>query len=247
MRWLTSLVSAFRPKFKDVESSAPEDVQSGSLEDDIKEMLTRHGLKDVSQHEGWVLVGNTLPALRGDYLVHSQRDDSCSVRVDFKLAVREGRHIIECYGDFGSDIRQAIGKNLYKFCVGALHVFLSAYWDHHEPDQVDKETWRANGHVWDTYLSSMINYVSEGQKAGFPKDYMARLEQAICSLPLSEEEHWVSVFFFNLKNEWTIEVKLDNDIHDGLIQSVRAMDWPSADGMYTQRQFILLKKTVAST
>jgi hypothetical protein len=236
MDWLKKLFSAFRPK--PVPAS-----DSGSLEDDIQEMLTSHGVKDIRNENGWVLADGELPALRADYWINSQTEERCTVNVDFTLAVRSGRRIIECYADFGSDLCQATGKNLYKFCAGALHVFLSAYWDHHEPDQVDKETWHANDRQWDAYLSSMINYVTEEQKAGFPKDYMARLEQAICDLPLSEPEHWISMFFCNLKNDWTVEVRLDNDIHEGLTQVVREMDWPSADGMYTQRQFILLRQT----
>jgi len=237
MSWLKKLTSAFRAK--------PQEYEKGSLEDDLKGMLTGHGLKDVNSHDGWLRVGDEFPALRADYWIHSQTEDNCTVRVDFKLAVGEDRHIIECYGDFGPDLRQATGKNLYKFCLGALHVFLSAYWDHHEPDQVDEETWHANGQQWTAYLSSMLNYATKGQKAGSPRDYMARLEQAICKLPLSESEYWVSMFFCNIKNEWTIEVKLDNEIHDGLTEIVKQMNWPPAEGMYTQRQFILLKKVPA--
>ncbi len=215
-----------------------------SLVTDMHDMLTMHGIAARIEN-GWALVNNDFPLLRATSYVQNVSETSATVSIDFVLRLEDGRSIVESYAGWGEDLRRADAQGLFKFCIGAMHVFLSSFWDHHEPDQVDIERWSIGESFWDVYLSSLINNTSEGQKAGVPTDYMDALQKVISGQALSNCDHWVSVYVALLKTDITVEVRLDNEISPELTEAVRAMDWPAAEGFYSQRQFILLRPAAA--
>ncbi|MBW8733725.1 MAG: hypothetical protein JF571_05360 [Asticcacaulis sp.] len=165
-----------RTKEKEVPPLTPSTERS--LVTDMHQMLTIHGLEARIENE-WTFANNDFPLLAATRYTNKADETSATVRIDFVLLLKDDRRIVESYAGWGEDVRQAEGQGLYKFCVGAMHVFLSAFWDHHEPDQVDIEHWSVGGSAWNAYLSSLINNTSMDQKAGLPTDYMVGLQQAI--------------------------------------------------------------------
>lgn len=224
-------------KKKKTESPAPQTV---SLQDILFGLLEAHGLK-AEKYQDWVLVDNDLPVLRGTLVPQPPAGNSQTYMLEFELRLGEQRIIIERYAGIGEDENSAIGQGVYKFCAGAFHIFLSAFWDHHEPEQVDIETWTIGGHPWSAYIGSLISNASTGQKAGFPKTYMNEVQAYIQDLELDTQVHWVSIFFANHKGALTCEALFDNDYWPELSQHLVTLDWPHAEGYYSQRLFILLK------
>ncbi len=219
--------------------SAPE-VEHVSIQHELAELMRGHHL-DVKTYQEWLMVGDDVPLMRGTYNVASRSDTSVTTQFDVELRLSAERSIYEHYAGWGSDERQAMGQGLFKFCCGAFHVFLSAFWNHHEPDQVEIERWDINGAPWDAYVGNMINNASEGQKAGTPHSYLPNVQAAISSLSLTQEDHWFSFYGCNLKGDLTMDAYWDNEKWPELNQTLGALDWPPAEGFYSTRNFILLR------
>jgi hypothetical protein len=211
-----------------------------SLQDSLYGLVEAHGLKAEKFHD-WVLVNNKLPGLRGNFIPPGSSSGNKAYAVSFELRLSPEQAIIETYAAAGADERSAVGQGLFKFCAGAFHVFLSAFWEHHEPDQVEIEQWIFNRTSWNVYLSNLINNVSDGQKAGLAPDYMKTVQAIVQTLSLDDQIHWISVFFCNFKGELTCETLLDNALWPELSQALLKLEWPVAEGYYSQRQFILLR------
>jgi len=211
-----------------------------SLVEDMHQMLTMHGI-DARIENDWTLVNNDFPLLGATRYLKNVSETSATVQIDFVLCLRDGRSIVEIYAGWGDDVRQAEAQALYKFCIGAMHVFLSAFWDHHEPDQVDIEHWSINGGAWDAYLSSIIKQSNLDQKIRTPSNYMNDLQQAVSLMSLADCDHWISVYIGVVKDDITVDVRLDNEESADLINVVRALDWPITEGFYSERQFVLLR------
>ena len=211
-----------------------------SLQDDLMALMSGHGL-DASTFDDWLIVDNELPALRGTYNIANTDSNKITTQVDIELRLSDGRSICEHYAGLGDDQRQASGQGLFKFCCGAFHVYLSAYWHHHEADQVEIETWEIGGVRWNAYISNMINQASAGAAACIPNDYLSTVQSAISALPLEAEDHWLSFYGANLKGDLTIDARLDNQDWQELSEQLATLDWPPTDGFYSTRNFILLR------
>ena len=229
----------FKKKSQDTKAPASAPAER-SLVEDMHQMLTMHGI-DARIENDWTLVNNAFPLLGATRYLNKVEETSAMVHIDFVLQLEDGRRIIESYAGWGDDVRQAEGQGLFKFCVGAMHVFLSAFWNHHEPDQVDIERWSIGETPWDAYLSSIIKHSNLDQKVGSPANYMDDLQQGVSRLSLSDCDHWISVYVGVVKDEVTVDVRLDNEASPDLIKVVRALDWPITEGFYSERQFILLR------
>jgi hypothetical protein len=233
----------FKKKQETAEVPAPNaavEIQYVSLQDELATVMRGHGL-DANVYQDWLLVANDLPLLRGTYNVDRYYDDQVTVEIDIELRLSADRSIYEHYAGVEADARQAIGQGLFKFCCGTFHVFLSAYWDHHEPDQVDVQRWIIDGTPWDAYIGNMINNTSEGQAADIPRGYLSTAHEAICALTLTPEDHWLSFYAANLKGELTSEARWDNDVWPELGQTIAELGWIPAEGFYSTRNFILLR------
>ncbi len=211
-----------------------------SLQPELAGLLESHGLK-VEMAKDWVYVNDDLPLLRGTAYCMKDVGASAMLQIDYELRLADERTIVESYAGYGADKNAALGQGLFKFCAGAFHVFLSAYWQHHEPEQVEIESWTIDGSPWKAFTSALINNTSEGQTAHIAHDYMERLQAAVSTLSLDQRDHWISVFIYLLRDEMTTEVRVDNAISAELTDTVRGMAWPEAEGYYSQRQFILLR------
>lgn len=222
-------------------SPAPAEM---SLQEALTDLLRGHHL-NAETYEDWVLVDSNLPGLRGSYI---KKEDSRINMLDvaFELRLNSGRSIWERYAGWGESEDQAVGQALFKFCTGAFHVFLSAYWNHHETDQVEIEHWTIQGEPWDAYTGAMIWHASDGQKAGLPTNFMPVVQNTISSTTLPPEDHWLSFYGANNKGELTMEARLDNEIWPELNEKLAKLDWPPAEGFYSQRNFILLRPAVDS-
>ncbi len=237
--WGEKSVFGWFKKKEAVVAPAPA-LQIRMVQAELIDLLRTHGL-DVATHEDWTLVDNKLPVLRGGYHVTRNEPASSMIQMDLELRLNAERSIYEHYAGTGETEEQAVAQALFKFCIGAFHVFLSAYWDHHEADQVDLTHWSLQGGQWDVFIGAMFNFASEGQAAGFPKDYISTVQEAISGLVLTPEDHWFSFYGANLKGELTMDAYLDNGAWPELNNRLKQLDWPPANGFYSIRNFILLR------
>ena len=220
----------------------PAVVEQNLLQYALSEMLVGHGL-DVQTHDGWLFPRGELPGLRATHYITTQKNDNHTMmRLDFELLLDSERIIVESYAGWGDNEKEAMGQGVYKFCTGAFHVFLSAFWEQHEPDQVEIESWTIAGAQWNAFISNLICNSTDGQNAELPAGYMNGVQTAVSDLQLTGNEHWISIYFASLKGEVTCEVRLDNKLDQGLTGNITAMDWPIMNGFYSKRMFIFLRK-----
>jgi len=216
------------------------EVEYISLQEDLETLMSGHGI-NTRTFEDWLMAGEEMPALRGTYNVAKRQNTFVTTQLDIELRLSADRSIYEHYAGWGDDERQAVGQGLFKFCCGTFHVFLSAYWNRHEPDQVEIERWTIDGMPWDAYVGNTIYNMSENQKAGTPDNYLPSVRAAVAALTLTPEDHWFSFYGANLKGDLTVDAYFDNQNWLELNQTFAALEWPSAEGFYSARNFILLR------
>ncbi|ESQ74553.1 DUF6348 family protein [Asticcacaulis sp. AC402] len=227
--WLKNL---WRPKAAD---------PYAELQPLLVKLVESHGL-EAGSYEHWVLPNNAFPALRAFAYEALEKPGFVSRQVDIELKLEDQRCLIDSYAGYGENLQAANAHAVYTFCIGAFHVYLSAFWNCHEPDQVDIATWTANGADWQVYCGNVITKASEGHSSHVAEGYYDAVKAYMTSLRLDSDLHWVSVFVSRLKDELTVQTQVDNVDCPDLDARMAALDWPASDGFYSARNFFLLKK-----
>lgn len=216
--------------------------QVSALQEGLLGVITGHGL-DVHVYHDWCLVDNAMPGLRAIQGPIVPNSAKITNRIDIELRLKADRAIYECYGGVGEDEHAAMGDVLYTFCCGTFHVYLSAFWDHHEPGQVDIETWSIHGQEWIVYVGNAIFKTYNNQAFGLAPDYGETIRRLASGLPLGEDYHWISVYIHALNGQVGADTSLDNQPWPELNESLAHLAWPApATGFASSRNFILLKR-----
>jgi hypothetical protein len=213
------------------------------LQPRLLELLEGHGVS-CATYKHWILPNNALPALRAfPYRTDQHESGRTTRQINIELKLSEEETIVECYGGMGSSLEQAIGDVLKTFCIGTMHVYLSAFWDKHEPDQVEIETWEINGARWSAYIGNTIQKRNTQipQKL-LPEGYLKTVQQHVASLPLGREYHWLSAYLFRIRDSITADMQIDNEPSPDLTSKMKVLAWPHSEGFYSTRMFILLKR-----
>jgi|SRR5215467_2488896 len=206
----------------------------------MERLLQSHGVR-TSNYKEWVLGGTDLPAIRAS-LQNTGRSET--TRLDVELCIAPGQTIIESFGGVGKDAEQATNDAVENFCKSSLHVFLAAFWNHVEPDQVTLENWEISGASWSAYIGSQVCRGTDAFDVPVPADVFPLTEMFIKKLLLRGDLHWVRTFYCNVKDQQkTSEALLDNNVWTDLQDAARHLKWPPTDKFYSVRNFLILKKS----
>ncbi|HLJ90614.1 MAG TPA: DUF6348 family protein [Candidatus Angelobacter sp.] len=221
----------------DRKDSAPDYFQLQHVMDNF---LRAHGL-ETSLYKEWVLVDGNLPGIRA-CLHDSGRQDT--TRLDIELRVSAERTLIECFAGMGKDKREATNDAIDNFCNSSLHVFLAAFWNCLDPDQVTVEKWQINGATWNAYIGDYVRRTTGGEEIPIPDDASLLTEGMIKSLPLEGDLHWVRTFYCSIGDRQKVsEVLLDNEVWTELQDAFLNLEWPPTNKYYSARNFLILKKS----
>lgn len=206
----------------------------------IEGLLQSHGLQTAIDKE-WIAGSTALPAIRAS-LALTGRPDTTRLDVELRVGAAE-QTIIESFAGVGQDEETAANDAVENFCQSGLHVFLAAFWDHIDQDQVLIESWHINGATWSAYIG---NYVCRGvgaEATPVPSEAFPLTEALIKKLPLTGDLHWVRTFYCNLTaQEKVAEALLDNDTWTELQEALLHLKWPPRDNFYTARNFLILRR-----
>jgi hypothetical protein len=209
------------------------------LQSVIERLLQSHGLTTATYKE-WILASTELPAFRAS-LAQTGRPET--TRLVVELRVGAGQTIIESFAGVGQDAASAARDALENFCNGALHVFLAAFWNHIEPDQVLLEHWPINGATWSAHIGNYVCRATKGEDVPVPADAFPVIEALIRELPLTGDLHWVRTFYCHITDEQRIaEALLDNAVWRELQDALLHLPWPPTATYYSARNFLILKK-----
>jgi hypothetical protein len=115
-------------------------------------------------------------------VVYHEINAGISSRLDVMAVTGNGERIIECFGDVGATVDEAINKNFQNFTLSSLPPILAAFGSPHKETlrQVEIEEWVVNGRTWKVYIGNLI------PKSIGPIETVIPLQRNFFS-PLSEE------------------------------------------------------------
>ena len=205
------------------------------VKDYISELFQAHDVPFHIENE-WIVPYGELPAVRATWF---QKEQTGVFEVEVLL--EGGRIINECFSGFGVG-KEGIVNGLENFCVNSFHVFLSAFWKKHEPDQVEIENWLVNGESYTAYIGNLGTRATNGVKASIPEGLFESLEKTIKVEALESEVSWFRIFFGSVSGDFTFEALKENEIWENGLSMLRTQRWGKPEGYYSVRNFIVLRK-----
>lgn len=219
---------------------ADEDVQALLL-DVVEGLFDAHGLSTV-RHNGWVVPGGQLPAVRAT--LYPPAPQSTVAQVDFEVLVNPETLIVESFGGAGATQREMAGSAINAFCSNTFHVLLDAFWpdtgcDHQHAEQ---ERWSIQGQDWRVTIGTfMVKTFGDTHTVEVPPAAFERLQEQVCHRSLSQGPHWVRLYFFRMEGQDpTVEVLLDNEPFPEAEEALAKVSWPET-GAYSVRTFLVLQ------
>lgn len=176
-------------------------------------------------------------------VVYKESNGGISSQLDVMVVTDMGERIIECFGDFGTTIDEAINKNLQNFSLSSLHPILAAFGgkDIETLKHVEIEEWVVNGTTWRVYLGNLVPK-SIGEQRIPPPQFFHSIECTIRDQKLTNNLHWFRSYYCQLNENITErEFLMDNEAKnaDLIFSSIPVM--PNVT-FYSCRNFILLAK-----
>ncbi len=208
----------------------------------IKDLLNEHGLNS-SIYDDWVVVNNSLPALRAHAQTSSKTESGLSVLLDVELRLTSKKSIHESFAGLGNDEISALNDALVNFCTSSLHVFLSTFWGYKDHDHVTIENWNINNFEWKAHIGNYVRRAFGGEDIPIPEGLFFATEKAIKSLKLEQDIYWFRTFYCNIScKEKVSEALLNNETWESLQNTLLKLDWPQSDKYYSIRNFLILVK-----
>ncbi|MGI4874033.1 MAG: DUF6348 family protein [Janthinobacterium lividum] len=215
------------------------------LNPQIAGLLQHHGVRVKLDGEfvNSDLPGNIKFKARATY---QQINDAISSRLDVTVVTGKDEEIIECFGDYGETLKEALSKNLQNFAASSLHPILAALGcpDPHVYHQVTVEEWELDGKIWEVYMGNLIPKILTKRQDEItpPAEFFSSFEQGIKSQTLNNRLHWFRGYYCQVDDRITVrEFVMDNgpmSTANGIFRSLPAI--PDVK-FYSCRNFIVLK------
>ena len=149
--------------------------------------------------------------------VYEEVNGYISSRLDVMTLTDQGEQILECCGDYGTTIEEAVANNFQNFSGSTLHPLLAALGcvAPHTYDQVTMEEWEINGKIWKVYIGNLTPKILADKKNTFlpPSEFFHSFERGIKAQQLVNRIHWFRGYYSQLDNEITTrEFLMDNEL-----------------------------------
>jgi hypothetical protein len=194
---------------------------------------------NVTTHDEWVFPNGQLPAIKCTW---STAADSQSGKLDVEVLIEKGIIIEECFAGIGAgDV--GFSDGFQSFALNSLPVLLAALWDKHDAEHVLCEEWDIGTDKYRLFLGNFGTRASNGVNPSVPNEINTAIEQALKNESLTKDCYWARMFFCNVDNSHKMyEALLNNKKWDRGEQALKALNWPSNEGYYSVRNFLVLKK-----
>lgn len=177
--------------------------------------------------------------------VYHEIDSGISSRLDIMILTDNGERIIECFGDYGTTVDDAINKNFQNFSLSTLHPILAAFGCHDQETlrQVEVEEWVVNERTWKVYIGNLIpKSIGAGEHFVPPAQFFQSIEQEIRSQALTNKLHWFRSYYSQLEANITEkEFLMDNEAKNADLIFSTLPIMPNVK-FYSCRNFILLRE-----
>lgn len=204
----------------------------------LANMLLAHDLPSI-EYKDWLLVDEQLPAMRAETFDFKEYENGASIRLDITLLLASKKTISESYLGIGKNKISAIQNAFQNFVANSFHVFLSAFWQITNDDQIGIENWEIKGIQWKVYIGNF------GCKGDFniPENLFKIIEEQIQEENLEEDLYWLRIYYANVNSrEIMIETLKNNEVWPEMENKLKTVAWDSSDKFYSLRNFIILKR-----
>lgn len=204
----------------------------------LANMLLAHDLPSI-EYKDWLLVDEQLPAMRAETFDFKEYENGASIRLDITLLLASKKTISESYLGIGKNKINAIQNAFQNFVTNSFHVFLSAFWQITNDDQIGIEEWEIKGNKWKVYIGNF------GCKGDFniPENLFKIIEEQIQEENLEEDLYWLRIYYANVNSrEIMIETLKNNEVWPEMENKLKTVAWDSSDKFYSLRNFIILKR-----
>jgi hypothetical protein len=206
-------------------------------------LFKNHGLQVQTDNEFVYtdLAGNIKFKARS---VYHEIKNGFNSRLDIMAISDEGYEIIECFGDVGTTVEEAIDRNFQNFSLGSLHPILAAFGcaDPETLRQVNKEEWSINGRKWTAYVGNLIPKTIRGSQQIPPDQFYQSIERQIYAQPLANGLHWFRGYYCQIHASITVrEFLMDNEPLDGEVIFAPLPAMPDVT-FYSCRCFVILRR-----
>lgn len=204
----------------------------------LANMLLAHDLPGI-EYKDWLLVDEQLPAMRAETFDFKEYENGASIRLDITLLLASKKTISESYLGIGKNKISAIQNAFQNFVTNSFHVFLSAFWQITNDDQIGIEEWEIKGNKWKVYIGNF------GCKGDFniPENLFKIIEEQIQEEDLEEDLYWLRIYYANVNSrEIMIETLKNNEVWPEMENKLKTVAWDSSDKFYSLRNFIILKR-----
>jgi len=188
--------------------------------------------------DDWLLTeGDDYPALRGIW--HEGKDGSMG-RLDLDIVLDEERTIEESFGGAGSG-KAGCRDALDSFARNDFFVMLAACWHRVDRKKLAVHELTAGAHPFTVYIGDFTARGEGDAPTSLSDDGLSALEAAIATAPLTNDVHWIRLFYGNVGDgSAQIEVLLDNEPWAAGYKAIASVDWPKLTTYYSLRNFIAL-------
>ncbi|MXP05829.1 MULTISPECIES: DUF6348 family protein [unclassified Apibacter] len=204
----------------------------------LANMLLAHDLPSI-EYKDWLLVDEQLPAMRAETFDFKEYENGAGIRLDITLLLANKKTISESYLGIGKNKISAIQNAFQNFVANSFHVFLSAFWQITNDDQIGIEEWEIKGNKWKVYIGNF------GCKGDFniPENLFKIIEEQIQEENLEEDLYWLRIYYANVNSrEIMIETLKNNEVWPEMENKLKTVAWDNSDKFYSLRNFIILKR-----
>lgn len=178
-------------------------------------------------------------------VVYHEIKGGISSRLDVMAVTGTGERIVECFGDIGANVDEAINNNFQNFSSSTLHPILAAFGcqDQEALRQVEVEEWIVNERTWKVYIGKLVpKSIGAGEHFVPPAQFFQSIEQEIRSQTLTSKLHWFRSYYC----QWEVNITereflMDNEAKNADLIFSTLPIMPNVK-FYSCRNFILLRE-----
>lgn len=206
----------------------------------VAELINSHGYKTTIKDN--IIIPKFEDNVKIETWVYpTQKEYGIQTRLDVGVSFNDGEMLYEAFGDMGSDIDDAINKNLENFSRSSLHVILEAF--NSKNDYIESEQWNIDGVKYTAFIGDYNMKSHQGKEIIIPEKLFDAIEYCISNHTFEDELYFVRFFYAHHENKaMATEFMINNIRLKEEEEILENLDWMQSEGYYSVRNFLILKK-----
>jgi hypothetical protein len=204
--------------------------------------LQSHGETNLVVDAGGVgLQGNLVRLQTSRYGSEKQKNGSFTVEQEFKIRLPDKREIIEYVAGTGETPEKAENDAKMNFLLSTFHVVYRSFLNPKDEHQTEEKL-TINGRPRVLVLGDTLTRSGTTNSALDMFPLREGFRKILTNAPLNPQTHWLKIVYGNIhSNVMMCTVTLDNEADAALTEAVRKLPWPSREGFYMAKQFMVVK------